>query len=247
MSSLLGIGEANVMEIETDHNGCMIPECLENEIINQIAQGNRPLIVVATLGTTVRGSFDPLVDLANICEKFDIWLHADAAWGGGVIFSRAHRHLINGIERTNSVAINPHKLLGVPQQCSLLLIKEGDILNKCHTREAQYLFQKDKFYDTSYDCGDRYVQCGRRCDVFKLFLMWKAKGSSGFEKHVDIIMENSKYLAESICQRPDFELVSTPQFINVCFWYIPPTIGPHQPSNAEYNAKLHSVRQKLLH
>jgi Glutamate decarboxylase and related PLP-dependent proteins len=77
--------------------------------------------------------------------------------------------------RADSVTWNPHKLLAVPQQCSVLLVQHADLLRACHSRNAAYLFQKDKFYDTSYDTGDKYLQCGRRADVFKFWFMWKAK------------------------------------------------------------------------
>lgn len=129
------------------------------------------------IGTTVRGAFDPIDEIADVCKKYNLWLHIDAAWGGGLIFSQKHRSKLNGIERANSIIINPHKLLAVPQQCSLLLVKDKNILHRCHSRGAEYLFQKDKYYDKSYDHGDKYLQCGRKCDVYKFWLMWKAKVS----------------------------------------------------------------------
>lgn len=242
MSSLLGIGESNMIEIKTDELGRMNPEDLEKQILYHKTQGHIALAVVVTLGTTVRGAFDPVDKVADICQKYKIWLHADAAWGGSVIFSKKYRYLVKGIEKTDSVAINPHKLLSVPQQCSLLLVKNGSILKTCHTKEAQYLFQKDKFYDTAYDCGDKYFQCGRRCDVFKFWIMWKAKGSKGFENHVDDVMESTKYLLKCIEQRDDFELVCKPEFINVCFWYIPPSLKKYVGENGEYTKRLHMVR-----
>ncbi len=79
--------------------------------------------------------------------------------------------------RADSITFNPHKMLTAPQQCSVLLTKHKDILNSCHSCSAQYLFQKDKFYDTQYDTGDKHIQCGRRADVLKFWLMWKAKVS----------------------------------------------------------------------
>lgn len=241
MSALLGIGEANVIDVKTDEVGRMNPADLEEKINQEVTLGHVPLAVVATLGTTVRGAFDPVEPISEICRKYDVWLHLDAAWGGGLIFSQKYRHLLQGIHQSDSITINPHKLLAVPQQCSILLVKNGKILKQCHSQNAQYLFQKDKFYDTAYDCGDRYFQCGRRCDVFKFWMMWKAKGSDGFAKHVDTIMESSEYLTECIKRRSDFELVSKPEFINVCFWYLPPCLRNNN-HNGDYTKKLHSVR-----
>ncbi|KAJ8975458.1 hypothetical protein NQ317_004107 [Molorchus minor] len=168
-------------------------------------------------GTTVRGAFDPILEIADICKKHNIWLHIDAAWGGGIIFSQKHRAKLNGIERANSIVINPHKLLAVPQQCSMLLVKDKDILHECFSSGAEYLFQKDKHYDKKYDLGDAAgnVTCSSS------WLMWKAKGSSGFASHIDTLMDLAEYFEQQVNNRPDFMMVSRRQYMNVCFWYLP--------------------------
>jgi len=82
---------------------------------------------------------------------------------------------MDNVCRADSVTWNPHKLLAAPQQCSTLLLRHEGMLSACHSASAQYLFQKDKFYDTQYDTGDKHIQCGRRADVLKFWFMWKAK------------------------------------------------------------------------
>lgn len=77
--------------------------------------------------------------------------------------------------RADSVTWNPHKMLTAPQQCSTFLTKHERVLTESNSSCASYLFQKDKFYDTTYDTGDKHIQCGRRADVFKFWFMWKAK------------------------------------------------------------------------
>lgn len=104
-----------------------------------------------------------------------MWLHVDAAWGGGLIFSKKHSVLLRGIQRADSILFNPHKLLAVPQQCSLLLTKHKSIFKEAHSKQVPYLFQKDKFYSTDLDVGNKYLQCGRRPDVLKFWFMWQAK------------------------------------------------------------------------
>lgn len=126
------------------------------------------------------GAFDPLIEIADICQEFGMWLHVDAAWGGGLIFSRRHSVLLRGIQRADSILFNPHKLLAVPQQCSLLLTRHQNIFKQAHSKQASYLFQKDKFYSTDLDVGDKYLQCGRRPDVLKFWFMWQAKVTSSY-------------------------------------------------------------------
>ncbi|KAJ4444928.1 hypothetical protein ANN_06727, partial [Periplaneta americana] len=240
MAALLGLGEQNVCLIQTDKTGRMDPLHLDSQVQKMIDTGAAPFMVVATAGTTVLGAFDPLNTVADVCAKYKLWLHVDAAWGGGILFSRTHRSKLTGIDRADSVLWNPHKLLAVPQQCSVLLVRHPGILTACHSRSASYLFQKDKFYDTSFDTGDKYLQCGRRADVFKFWLMWKAKGTLGFEQHVDSLMDCADYFNRAVQLRPNFKLVTDPQFINVCFWYIPASLQGLQ-GQPDFNKRLHKV------
>ncbi|XP_043931451.1 glutamate decarboxylase 1 isoform X2 [Protopterus annectens] len=95
----LGFGTENVILIKCDERGKMIPADLEGRILEAKQKGYIPLYVNATAGTTVYGAFDPIHEIADICAKYNLWLHVDAAWGGGLLMSRKHRHKLSGIER----------------------------------------------------------------------------------------------------------------------------------------------------
>lgn len=141
---------------------------------------------------------------------------------------------------------NPHKLLAAPQQCSTFLTKHTGILSQCHSSNATYLFQKDKFYDTKYDTGDKHIQCGRRADVLKFWFMWRAKGTNGLEQHVDRVFENAEYFTSQIQNRNDFQLVlNKPECTNVCFWYIPPSLVASPTRDDEFWQKVHKVAPKI--
>ena len=236
--------DVEVILIKTDEQGRMDVNDLRANILQEQGKGNYPFSVSATAGTTVLGAFDPLIEIADICQEFGMWLHVDAAWGGGLIFSRKHSVLLRGIQRADSILFNPHKLLAVPQQCSLLLTRHQNIFKQAHSKQASYLFQKDKFYSTDLDVGDKYLQCGRRPDVLKFWFMWQAKGTSGFEKHVDHLMTLSALFKEEVEKRDDFESVADSCFINVCFWFIPPSLRK-QRSLYSYKERLNEVAPKL--
>ncbi|XP_017483023.1 PREDICTED: cysteine sulfinic acid decarboxylase [Rhagoletis zephyria] len=245
LAMFMGFGSENVCKIATNNLGKMDVGDLETKIQRYLSEDARPLMVSATAGTTVLGAFDDLNSIADICEKYSMWFHVDAAWGGGALVSKKYRHLLNGIERSDSVTWNPHKLLIASQQCSTFLTRHKDILSSCHSTNATYLFQKDKFYDTSYDTGDKHIQCGRRADVYKFWFMWKAKGTNGLEEHVNQAFKMSEYITELIKERPGFELVlEKPECTNVSFWYIPPSIRSMK-RDATFNAKLHAVAPKV--
>ncbi|CAH6777523.1 Gadl1 [Phodopus roborovskii] len=175
-ASFLGIGTQNVYFVETDGRGKMIPEELEKLIWQARKEGAVPFLVCATSGTTVLGAFDPLDEIAEICERHSLWLHVD------------------------------------------------DLLKKCYSAQATYLFQQDKFYDVSYDTGDKSIQCSRRPDAFKFWMTWKALGTLGLEERVNRALALSRYLVDEIKKREGFKLLLEPEYTNICFWYIPPSL-----------------------
>ncbi|XP_037230597.1 cysteine sulfinic acid decarboxylase isoform X2 [Falco rusticolus] len=207
-AAFLGIGTDNVHLVSTNERGKMIPEELEKEIQRAKAEGAEPFFVCATCGTTVLGAFDPLGSIADICQRHGLWFHVDAAWGGSALLSSKHRHLLAGIERADSVAWNPHKMLTVGLQCSAFLLRDtSGLLQRCHGAGATYLFQPDKFYDVTYDMGDKTPQCGRRVDCLKLWLLWKAAGTEGLARRVERAFACTQYLAEEVKRRDGFQLV----------------------------------------
>uniref|UniRef100_A0A3B3XXW7 Glutamate decarboxylase like 1 n=1 Tax=Poecilia mexicana TaxID=48701 RepID=A0A3B3XXW7_9TELE len=199
--------------------------------------GAVPFFVNATAGTTVLGAFDPIDEIANICEKHNLWLHVDACWGGGALVSKKHKHLLKGIQRVNSVAWNLHKMLMATLQCSAFLVRDKScLLQRCHCAGASYLFQQDKFYDVSYDTGDKSVQCSRKPDAFKFWLVWKAVGTRELEYRICDTFPCLNYFV----LKKKKKCHSQPEFANVCFWYIPPSLR-NLPESPELWKKLHTV------
>uniref|UniRef100_A0A8C1K2P5 Glutamate decarboxylase 2 n=1 Tax=Cyprinus carpio TaxID=7962 RepID=A0A8C1K2P5_CYPCA len=224
-AAALGIGTESVICIKADERGKMIPSDLERRIVEAKQKGYVPFFVSATAGTTVYGAFDPLMAIADICKKHDIWMHVDGAWGGSLLMSRKHRWKLNGVERANSMTWNPHKMMAVPLQCSALLVREEGLMQSCNQMQACYLFQQDKQYDLSYDTGDKALQCGRHVDIFKLWLMWRAK--------VCVLCECKLMLSGGL-------MSLQPQHTNVCFWYLPPGVR-YLEDKVEKMKRLHKV------
>ncbi|CAG7834905.1 unnamed protein product [Allacma fusca] len=243
-----GIGTDNVIGVKVDSRGKMKPDELEEQVKKVLSEGKEPFLVIATAGTTVIGAFDPLEPIAEICKKYKLWFHVDAAWGGGALMSTKYRHLMKGIEKADSVTWNPHKLLCAPQQCSVFLCKDENILTDCHAAHASYLFQKDKFYDSQrYDTGDKYIQCGRRADILKFWLMWKAKGTEGFERHIDHVFGLKEQLIAEIKNRGDRFRLLIPDYecTNVSFWYVPVNLRNLETDSTEFQKRIHKVAPKI--
>ncbi|ORX88179.1 PLP-dependent transferase [Basidiobolus meristosporus CBS 931.73] len=216
---MMGIGTDHLISVPCTDHGTMIPEELEKCIQQSISRGESPFFVNGTAGTTVLGAFDPLRAIGAICQKYGLWFHVDGSWGGSVMFSNKLRHLIDGSELADSYTINPHKMLGIPLQCSYLLTKDPHVLQKFNALNAEYLFHGEH-----YDLGDGTVGCGRRPDAVKMFLAWKYRGAKGFEIRVDRGFDLAQYMYHKLSEHPRFRLVAKPVNLNVCFWYIPESL-----------------------
>ncbi|XP_025786236.1 cysteine sulfinic acid decarboxylase [Puma concolor] len=136
------------------------------------------------------------------------------------------------------------KMMPEDLERQISLAEAENLLRRCHGSQASYLFQQDKFYDVALDTGDKVVQCGRRVDCLKLWLMWKAQGGQGLERRVDRAFALAWYLVEELKKREGFELVIEPEFVNVCFWFVPPSLRGKQ-ENPDYSERLAKVAPVL--
>ena len=219
-ANVIGIGHQNVIKVRCDDDGRMIPSSLREEVAFATKEGLRPFCVVATSGTTVRGAFDPLSEIADIAHENNLWFHVDAAWGGTCMFSPTHRILMDGIEKADSLCWDAHKMMGLPLICSTFLIKRPEILRTLcgHAEVAHYLFHDEAEDD---DLGRYSLQCGRRNDALKLWLEWRVRGDAGWSSMVDQYMDYASHLEELIVKHPSLELMSSRMWTNVCFRYSP--------------------------
>lgn len=225
-ANISGIGTQNLVQIPCNEKGEMIPEELERTIKADIKEGFRPLMVGATAGTTVLGAFDPFSKIAKICAKHKIWFHVDAAWGGGALFSESIRDLLKGIEKADSVTFDAHKVLGVPLVTSFFLTPHTGILRETNRGGgSEYLFHD--FENGEWDTGTYSLQCGRRADALKLWLLWRFYGSKGLEKRTEHLLGLARFAEKEIIRRPRFELYHS-HYLNVCFRVTSEKMGPDE-------------------
>ena len=215
-ASFAGIGKNNIRYVETDEKGRMIPVNLEVQIELDIQNGFTPIFVNATAGTTVLGAFDPIDKIADVTEKYNMWLHVDGAYCGSVLFSDAKKHLLNGVERSDSFSYNAHKMIGTPLTCSVILVKDKKHLHNSFSNEADYLYQTD---GDDFNLGKTSFQCGRRNDALKFWTLWKSIGSNGLEKIINQQFELADVARNYVANHPDYTLYSFEDSISICFNY----------------------------
>lgn len=213
-SAVLGFGTANLKAIPVDESRRMNVKALKESVRRTQAEGAVPLAVVATAGTTVYGSFDPIDAIADVCDEFQTWLHVDGAWGGPVIFSENARELVKGIDRADSVTFDAHKLYGAGLTCSFFLTRHFEVLlSASDVSGADYLFHEG---EGVLDRGRLSWQCGRRADALSFWTLWKNVGTKGLGQFVDRLLEIKNETIRWIEGEPRFELVGKNEFLNVC-------------------------------
>jgi len=214
--SFAGIGRNNIRYIAADSKGRMIASKLEEQIIEDLSNGFVPTYVNSTAGTTVMGAFDPINAIADITEKYNIWLHVDGAYCGSVIFSDKYKHLVDGIERSDSFSYNAHKMIGTPMTCSIILVNDKKYLHDSFSNDADYLYQTD---GDDFNLGKTSFQCGRRNDALKFWTLWKSVGTKGLERIVDQQFELADVAREYVSSNSDYTLYSFDDSISICFNY----------------------------
>lgn len=216
----LGVGLDRVIRVSSDSRGRMDPVALDREVSASRSRGERPFMVGATAGTTVLGAFDPLEELVEICRRHDLWLHVDGSWGGPVLLSGSHGGLLRGVERADSFTWDAHKMMGAPLICTAFLIRRGGTLQRVcaiSSEEAGYLFHDND--DSAVDLGRLSLQCGRRVDALKLWLMWRAHGDEGLARRIDHLFRLAALATGEVERRDELILVAHPESVNVCFAY----------------------------
>ena len=229
-ASFSGIGKNNVKYIETNEKGEMISKKLNETIQSDLKKGLIPFLVNATIGSTVMGANDPINEISKICKKFNLWLHLDGAFGGSIIFSKKYKHLVNGIQHSDSFCFNPHKTLGTPLSTSVFIVKNKQDLYNSFNQKADYLYQTE---DNDYNLGQMSFECGRRNNALKFWTLWKYNGTDGISKMVDHNYSLADFARNYITNNSDYKLYSYENSLSICFNY--KNIDPKILCNELYN------------
>ncbi len=216
---ICGIGRANLVKVPVRADFSLDPEKLEKAVSEDIEKGFIPCCVIATIGTTGTAAVDPLRAIGEICEKYDIWLHVDAAMGGTALILPEFQWMLDGREYIDSFVFNPHKWMFTNFDCSVFFIKHTALLLKTFEILPEYL--KTRTRGQVNDYRDWGVPMGRRFRALKLWSVIRMYGVDGLRAKIRSHIEFATELSEMIARETDFE-VAAPAVINVvCFRYRP--------------------------
>jgi len=233
---IAGIGSQNLVKVGVDDQFSLDPRLLKQAIESDLKVGNKPICVVATLGTTGVTAIDPLAEIAKICSRYGIWLHVDAAFAGSALILPEFRWMIKGAEYADSFVFNPHKWLFTNFDCSAYFVKDKYSLLRTLQLVPEYLRTHDQGKVNDYcDWG---VPLGRRFRALKLWFVLRSFGTETLQEKLRNHIRMARDLAELIGQDEDFELMAPVTLNLVCF--------RHKPKGVEDEMQLNDLNEKLL-
>ena len=215
----LGIGARNVVKIETDAEFRMRPLALRAAIEQDRKDGALPLACVATVGTTGVASVDPVADIAAVCADHRVWLHVDAAYAGVAAMLPEKHAILDGVDRAQSLVVNPHKWMFTPFDCSVLYVRDEEILARAFTLVPEYLRTREDEEVVNYN--DYGVQLGRKFRALKLWMIIRAFGVDGLTSLIREHCLMASDLARTIASTPSWKVVAPVHFGLVVFRYQP--------------------------
>jgi aromatic-L-amino-acid/L-tryptophan decarboxylase len=213
---LLGLGHASLRRIACDNEFRMRADLLRAAIEQDIADGRRPIAVVATFGTTATTSVDPLAAIAAICREHGVWLHVDAAYAGVTAVIPELRSHADGWEQADSIVLNPHKWLFVPFDLSVLYCRHMDTMRAAFSLVPDILRtpEGDRGVKNLMDTG---IQLGRRFRALKLWMVLRHLGADGVRALLKEHMRLAALFASWVDGSAQFERLAPVPFSVVCF------------------------------
>lgn len=211
----LGLGMRSLRQINVNERFEMIPERLAETIEEDLEAGHVPICVIPTIGTTSTSSVDPVDAVADICEKYGLWLHVDAAYAGPTAIIPEFRPLFKGWERADSIVVNPHKWLFTPFDLSILYSRDMATLKQAFSLIPEYLKTSDQ--DTVKNGMDYGIQLGRRFRSIKLWFVLRYFGREGIIARLSEHVRLARLFASWVEADENWEMMAPVTFALVCF------------------------------
>jgi aromatic-L-amino-acid decarboxylase len=213
----IGIGQENVRLVPVDSEFRMRPDALEDAVRRDRDAGRHPMFVAATVGTTSTTSVDPVPAIADIAERYEMWLHVDSAYAGSAMICPEFRWAFAGCERADSLLVNPHKWLFTPMDLSAFYTRRPEVLRRAFSLVREYLRTVDG--SRAVNMMDYGVPLGRRFRALKLWFIMRYYGREALAEIIRSHVAWAQELAAMIDADPDFERSAPTPFSTVCFRY----------------------------
>jgi L-2,4-diaminobutyrate decarboxylase len=242
-AGILGLGTDAVLKVPVDAERRLDVDAAETAIQRAMTSGLAPFALVASAASTPTGAFDPLREAGALARRYGLWLHVDAAHGGSLLFSPAHRGRLDGVELADSVAWDAHKMLFTPPLLTYLMYRDRTASFGAFEQDAPYLFAADDRERAEWDGGLRTFECTRGAIALSL---WGSLALYGRELHAALVeraIARTRWLWETVTADADFRAAHEPQCDIFCFRYEPRGVALDAARRSALQA---AIREALL-
>jgi len=196
---------------------------LASRIESDLRKGLRPFCVVGSAGTVNTGVVDPLAEIANVAREFDLWFHVDGAYGAPGVLDRRKKALFAGLDRADSVSLDPHKWLYVPVDAGCLLFRDASAAKAAFsTEDADYIKTHGYADEEAFAFWDYGIELSRRFRALKVWLTLQYYGTRRIAEAISDDISLAAYLGELVTNADDFELLAPVELSICCFRYVSP-------------------------
>ena len=238
-ADILGFGRDQVRVIACDERQRMRVDLVRQKIEADRREGLRPFSIVATAGTVNTGAVDPLMQIADVAAEFDLWFHVDGAYGAPGSLDERKKHLFAGLERADSVSLDPHKWLYVPVDAGCLLFRDAHAARApFSTEEADYIKTHGYTDEEAFAFWDYGVELSRRFRALKVWMTLQYYGSRRIAAAISEDIDLAAYLGEVVSNANDFELLAPVELSICCFRYV--------PERAMSDAELDRLNERIM-
>jgi glutamate/tyrosine decarboxylase-like PLP-dependent enzyme len=244
-ADILGFGRDNVRTVSCDREHKMRVDDLVSHLKADRDKGLRPFCVVGSAGTVNTGAIDPLDQIADVAQEFNLWFHVDGAYGAPAAMDATKKGLFAGLERADSVSLDPHKWLYVPVDAGCLLFRDAATARAAFsTEEADYIKVHGLAEDAAFAYWDYGVELSRRFRALKVWLTLGYYGARRIAEAVSKDISLAAYMGELVTSADDFELLAPVELSICCFRYVPPELNGNDDELNRLNERIMAAVQK---
>jgi glutamate/tyrosine decarboxylase-like PLP-dependent enzyme len=238
-AALLGIGRENVRYIGVDERCRMRVDDLVAKINADLQAGYVPFCVVGNAGTVDTGAVDPLGEIRDIANRFQLWMHVDGSYGAFAILAPSTRKLFAGMEQADSIALDPHKWLYLPVDVGCVIYRDPDVARAAFAHEAEYTRMFGEEADEAFVCWDYGPELSRRFRALKVWMLLKGVGLDRLGDAIEKNLACARHLESMVQASDDFEMVAPVQLSIFCFRHVPAPLKNQSPEAIDaFNERL---------
>jgi aromatic-L-amino-acid/L-tryptophan decarboxylase len=238
-AALLGIGRNNVCHVAVDERFKIRVDDLVAKITADLEEGYVPFCVVANAGTVNTGAVDPLAEIREIADRFQLWMHVDGSYGAFAILAESARKLFRGIERADSIALDPHKWLYLPVDVGCVIYRDPEIVRAAFAHEAEYTRIIGQEADEAFAFWDYGPELSRRFRALKVWMLLKGVGLDSLSEAIESNLACARHLESMVRASDDFEMAAPVELSIFCFRHMPAQLRNESPKTIDaFNERL---------